>query len=167
MPVNTGVTPDDVAIKVVNANGDAQDLLTAEEGDDVLAGANEAEQGIPPAEVASVDVVAAELTGTEVKQVDVRGKKFKVRSAVPGMLILQLTKAQTVLQAPGAEADPIRQAQALATTHDAITKLVAPDDRANFIEWCEDVEPPMDMEEVMGLVGTMMEAITGRPTQSV
>lgn len=147
MPVETGMTPDDP--------------------DDVLAGAAEAAQASapPPAEVASVEVLTAEqAAATGSPFVEVRGRRFNLRPKVPGMLLMQLSKAQTDLRAPGAADDPAKQAAALAKASDAITKLVVEAERHDFIEWCEDAEPSLEMVELMGFVGEMMTAITGRPT---
>lgn len=146
MPVETGMSPDDP--------------------DDVLAGAAEAAQASapPPSEVASVEVLSAEQAAAAGNPVvEIRGRTFRLRSSVPGMLLLELSKAQSNLQAPGAAADPAKQAAALAKTGDAITKLVVAEERNDFIEWCEDAEPPLEMVELMGYIGKMMTEITGRP----
>lgn len=147
MPVETGMIPDDDA-------------------EDVLAGAAQAGASSgPPPEVASVEVLAAEVAAVDgAPTVTVRDRVFRLRSKVPGMLLMQLSKAQTDLAAPGALQDSGKQAAALAKTSDAITKLVVGEERSDFIEWCEDAEPPMEMPELMSLVGEMMVAITGRPT---
>lgn len=148
--VNTGMIPDD-------------------ETDDVLAGATTAAPAPPPPEVAGIEVLAAEqeASGEDTRPfVDVRGKRFFLRSKVPGMLLMQLSKAQTDLQAKGASLDTNRQAAAIAKTSDALTKLVVEEQRTDFIEHCEDIDPPIEMGELMGLVGEMMVAITGRPTGS-
>lgn len=166
MAVNTGMVPDtdlddeDADVKLpIPAGGPVQDPS-------LLGGAQQrSASSPPPPEVASVDVLAAEAAAADdLPTVLVRDRVFRLRSKVPGMLLMQLSKAQSDLQAPGALANPNKQAKALATTNDAVTKLVAAEDRDDFIEFCEDAEPPMEMTELMGLVGEMMTAITGRPS---
>lgn len=144
MAVNTGMVPDD---------------------DDVLADAGQTKATPPPAEIASVDVLAAEKAATEgTPTIPVRGQVFRLRSKIPGMLLLQLTRAQQDIQSPGGMEDPVKQSRVLATTFDTITKLVVGEDRDAFINWCEDAEPPLEMVEITSLLSEMMTEITGRPT---
>lgn len=159
MPVETGMIPDD----------EVQTGMVPE-SDDVLDGASTGSDstGPPPDEIASVDVIAAETEANEdggSPVLRVQGEVFKLRSKVPGMLLMQLSKAQNDIQSANAETDFIKQSKALGKISDVITKLIAADDRDRFIEWAEDTDPPLEITDLMGFVGEMMTEITGRPTE--
>lgn len=163
MPVETGMIPDAEADAM--AQEAARDEAAAVSDPTVLAVTEPTGPTGPPPEVASVDVLAAEAAAAEGRPfVDVRGRRFHLRPKVPGMLLMQLSKSQTDLSSYGADTDPVRQAAALAKASDALTKLVVAEERQDFIDWCEDVDPPVEMPELMALVGKMMEVISGRPT---
>jgi len=158
VPVETGMVPDDQV-----------DTGMVPAADDPPGGAAAPTSSGPPPEVASVEVLEAEVANTEPGNnpvLRVRGETFKLRKKVPGMLLMQMSKAQTDLGSPGIDESFERQARALSKISDVVTKLVSAEDRERFIEWSEDVEPELDMEAMMGLVNEMMEEITGRPTGS-
>lgn len=148
MPANTGFIPDeDVVPSAPTATG-------------------------PPPTVAGLDAVAAEPPSNPSAEggvadapfVDVRDRRFTLRSAIPGMLLMRLTDTQVKLQRAGN--DQRRQLEALAMTGETIAKLVVEAERDDFIEYLETTEPPIETKEVSDLVRKMMEAVTGRPTQS-
>lgn len=125
---------------------------------------------VPPPEVAGLAVLEAEQQAQKPDThpvVVVRGKTFRLRRKIPGMLLLKLTKTQVEVSRPAMQADAVAQAQALSASYDAMVKLVLPEEQDAFVEWCEDAEPEIEMSELMqDVLKQMMEAVTGHPTQS-
>jgi hypothetical protein len=159
MPVETGMIPDDeVQTGMVPESDDVLDAASTGSGS----------TGPPPDEIASVDVIVAEAAANEdggSPVLKTRGEVFALRSKVPGMLLMQLSKAQADITSANAETDFVKQSKALVKISDVITKLIAAEDRDRFIEWSEDTDPPLEMADLMELVGEMMTEITGRPTE--
>lgn len=125
----------------------------------------------PPSPVAGLDAVDAEPrpVGEEgeaqsAPTVTVRDKVFTLRSGVPGMLLMRLAKGQ--IEVSEAQDDPDKQAMVMAAIGDSITKLVVKGERSAFTNWLEEVDPPVEVPELMALVKEMMGKVAGRPTQS-
>jgi len=149
MPVNTGMTADEDA---------ATDVLIEVE--------DESKGAPPPGTVAGLDAIDNEPAADEIRKIKVRDREFTLRSSLPGMLLMRLTKKQMELSKPGAVNDPMKQAEALSATGDMISKLVVEAEREDFIDYLEDVDPPVEVTELMKLMQEMTERVTGRPTQS-
>lgn len=120
----------------------------------------------PPTSIAGVDVIDAEPSAEDDDRpyVIVRGRTFHLRAAVPGLLLMRLAKSQVEVQQ--AQDDPAAQAAVMAATGDSITKLVVAEERRDFTSFVEEIDPPIEVRELMAMVKEMLEKVAGRPTQS-
>lgn len=173
MPVQTGYVPDDE----MPVSDDQKDVAVP-----------------PPAQVAGLDVVANEpttLTGDEkppppphvvIRSTQRFGRdeatgervalpnpdaRFELRSKVPGMLIMDLASKQARVTSIE---DEVAQANLFAALGQSIQMLVVETDRQRFTDHLIAVDPPIELEELVGedgIIGKMMEAVTARPTPSV
>jgi hypothetical protein len=151
MPVNTGRVPDEI---VGDGDGDNPELP-------------ESVAGLAPL-AAEVEAKAAAADGGLF--VEVRDHKFRLRSALPGMLIMDLADKQSKLK--GGVGDQQSQAAVFAALGRSMTFLVVAEERESFAEFLIEAEPPIEIDELIGgedggVLGRMMEVVSGRPTQSV
>lgn len=138
-------------------------------------------ESIAPAEVAG-SVVLENEPGTDLggdadgtpegPHVDVRGRRFALRTAIPGMLMSRISRvgADAVRLADVdptsmTEAQQRKLTEASASTYDVFRRLVVREQVDDFIEYVEDAEPPIEFTELGEILASAMEAISGRPTQ--
>lgn len=150
MPVNTGRVPDE--------------MVDGETDNPALP---ESVAGLAPL---AAEVEAKETAATTGLFVEVRDQRFRLRSALPGMLIMDLADKQSKLK--GGVGDQQSQAAVFAALGRSMTYLIVAEEREAFSEFLIDAEPPIEIEELIGgddggVLGRMMEAVSGRPTQSV
>lgn len=145
----------------------------------------------PPAEVASTDVLANEPdapnedgTPKGPPTVTVRDREFRLRTAVPSTLLGRFASIAREAQRwekklpkiEGVDAVTIenptpQQAEALtkimglqAQSYDALSNLIDAEDREDFQDWCDTVDPPIEGPEQQDIIRDVMMAISGRPT---
>lgn len=160
MPVNTGMIDDD-------------EVEVSEASEPAVPPPSEVVTGLAP--------IAAEPKPDDDRPfVDVRNRRFHLRSAVPGMLLMDLADKQSKIRTTTTERDPNEPVDAatqkaqtalFAALGRSITFLVVEDERDEFTEFLISEEPPIEITELVagengGIVGRMMSAVSGRPTQS-
>lgn len=128
---------------------------------------------LPPEQTAGLDPVVNEPEPDAVLTLDVRGRSFRLRNGIPGVLVGRITKtaqAMSTLKLEGrdpktftvSERDKVQGA--IVAAFDGLTKLVVEDERDEFIDWCEDVDPVLTDREQGELLSKALETISGRPT---
>lgn len=135
------------------------------------------DEALAPAAVAGSQVLEAEA-GTddddapEGKFLEVRGRRFPLRNGLPGMLISRISRVGADAQKLAkldvtnlTDAQTLKFAEASASTYDVFRRIIAPEAVDEFIEYVEDVEPPIEFDELGELLATGMETISGRPTK--
>jgi hypothetical protein len=92
---------------------------------------------------------------TTQRKVTVRGRDFRVVDTIPAIVILKLARAQTANESM----------EVLAVVYDLLRAAVAPEDLAEFEKWLADPHDghPIDVDELIAIVGEIMEAVVGRP----
>ena len=150
---------------------------TASENDDTP---TDGSSGIAPAGIAGGEVLDNEPDQGDTPTLTVRGRQFRLRTAIPGFTLSKVSrvgaKAQRVADHAAklddgrldmsALSDGQRRAmsEAAASAYDLFKGLISSADFDDFDDFMADADPPIEASEMSDLLAAAMEAISGRPT---
>lgn len=134
----------------------------------------------PPASIAGVDALADDV---DEPGFECRGRRFRVAENVPSMMFQRITSDGRKVEKLGKKVPrkddgvtPVDETapatlewqqlniDLMARNYDAIVKCVHPDERDEFMDWTDDLEPAIGPSEQVELTKAIMEAVAGRPT---
>jgi hypothetical protein len=126
----------------------------------------------PPPE--SVAGVGALVDPTDEPGFECRGRRFRVADDVPSMTFQRITSDGRRVEKLGKRVprqedgvtpvDPTATVDLMARNYDALVKCVHVDDREEFMDYVDELEPAIGPAEQVELTRTIMEACAGRPT---
>jgi hypothetical protein len=108
----------------------------------------------PPSQ--QVEALAAEQAGVAPETLTVRDEQFTLAAAIPAIVMLRLAAVTDGKATP---------AKMMSAIESFLERVIHADDRDRFMALLEDAEPPIDFDELNGIIEAAVEVIGARPTE--
>jgi len=122
---------------------------------DLDALSSESEDAARGADIPREPEVVAAQTGKLERKVDLRGEKFDVAEALPAIVLIDL----------GIGSDPAsKPVEKLRALRQFIDHAIVKDQKDAFLNVLINADPPVEQEELNGLIEQIAPLVTGSPT---